>query len=416
MEEFLRLTARGTIRVQPLITHEYPLEQASEAYKMIMSPGSPSLAVLLQYPAATAPDPVAHFEPKRRVDLAIPGDRKTSGFGVAVVGAGNLAKWEHLPILQKIDGIELRAIHSANGARGKGYAQRFGAAYCTTEYDEILADASVDAVLIATRNPQHAPQSLAALRAGKHVFVEKPMALTIPECQELYRAVQETGRHLTVGFNRRFAPYYAAVKGALKGRVSPAVVSCRINSPGISGNYWMADPSIGGAILGEACHFVDLMYWLLGSEPVEISAYCLPTGKQDPVGENSMAASFRFADGSVGNITYCTVGSATSGGELVEVFAQGIGASTEDFKRLVIKGKSRSQSTKIWPDKGYAEQLKSFFDRVRSGKAPEIDVVDGARATIGCVGMLESARTSQPFRMDTLVMLTPSAVSMQTAQ
>jgi len=158
------------------------------------------------------------------------------------------------------------------------------------------------------------------------------------------------------------------------------------------------------------------MYWLLGSEPVEISAYCLPTGKQDPVGENSMAASFRFADGSVGNITYCTVGSATSGGELVEVFAQGIGASTEDFKRLVIKGKSRSRSSKMWPDKGYGAQLKSFVDRVQSGQPPEIDVVDGARATIGCVGMLESARTSQPFRMDTVMMVAQPAENVRSAQ
>ena len=220
MEEFLRLIGRGIVRVQPLITHEYPLDRASEAYQTIMAPGSPSLAVLLEYPAASAPDPVAHYKAKRRVDLPIPGDRKTSGFGVAVIGAGNLAKWEHLPILKKMDGVELRAIHSGNGARGKSYAQRFGAAYCTTEYDEILNDSTVDAVLIATRNPQHGPQSVAALRAGKHVFVEKPMALTIAECQDLYRAAQENGRHLTVGFNRRFAPYYVAVKNALKG-VSP---------------------------------------------------------------------------------------------------------------------------------------------------------------------------------------------------
>src|SRR5204863_9458947 len=105
------------------------------------------------------------------------------------------------------------------------------------------------------------------------------------------------------------------------------------NSPGISGSYWMADPAIGGAILGEASHFADLLYWLLESEPVSVSAYSLPAGKKDPIGENNLAASFHFADGSVGNLTYCTVGSRTSAGERVEVFAQGIGASTENFRR-----------------------------------------------------------------------------------
>ena len=156
----------------------------------------------------------------------------------------------------------------------------------------------VDAVLIASRNQHHAAQSLAALRAGKHVFVEKPMALTAEECRELCAAVEESGKQLTVGFNRRFAPFYRELKQNLERRNSPAVVQCRINSPGISGSYWMADPAIGGAILGEACHFIDLMYWLLDAEPVSVSAYSLPTGKADPIGENNLVASFRFADGS----------------------------------------------------------------------------------------------------------------------
>ena len=117
--------------------------------------------------------------------------------------------------------------------------------------------------------------------------------------------MEQTGKQITVGFNRRFAPYYRRVKQALSRRSTPAVVKCRINSPGISGSAtgWPIS-AIGGAILGEACHFVDLMYWLLDSEPVEVSAYCLPTGKQDPMGENNMVACFRFADGSIGNLTY----------------------------------------------------------------------------------------------------------------
>src|SRR5205085_740547 len=134
--------------------------------------------------------------------------------------------------------------------------------------------------------------------------------------------------------NRRFAPFYVRLKKALKERSGPAVISIRMNSPGISGSYWMADPAIGGAILGEACHFVDLMYWMLESEPVSVSAYSLPTGKQDPIGENNLVAAFRFEDGSIGNLTYCTVGSKTSAGERVEVFAQGAAGFAEDFKRI----------------------------------------------------------------------------------
>src|SRR5205085_1580187 len=191
---------------------------------------------------------------------------------------------------------------------------------------------------------------------------EKPMALTAEECRELCQAVTESGKALTVGFNRRFAPYYRALRDNLARRTAPAVLQCRINSPGISGSYWMADPAIGGAILGEACHFIDLMYWLLGSEPESVSAYSLPTGKQDPIGENNIVAAFRFADGSIGNLTYCTVGSKTSGGERVEIFAQGVGGFTEDFKRAGVHKGTRSAKSSLWPDKGYAEQMADFVE------------------------------------------------------
>ena len=391
MEEFLRLAAGGRVDARPLISHRFPLEEACRAYQTIMDPASGSLAVVLDYPAAPEPPP----RPKTRVEVS--GTAKPAGsIGFAVAGAGNLAKWAHLPNLKKLPGASLRAIYSASGARGKGYSTRFGAAYCSSSYDEILADPSVDAVLIATRNQEHAAQAEAALRARKHVFVEKPMALTEEGCRRLIRAAGETGMLLTVGFNRRFAPYYVELKKQLSRRIGPAVLAARVNSPGISGAYWMADPAIGGAILGEACHFADLFYWLLGSEMTAVSAYSLPLGVKEPVGENNLAASFRFADGSVASLTYCTVGSATSGGERVEVFAQGIGAATEDFKSLTVAGKVRTRKSQWWAEKGYLAQLEDFAAAIREGRRPAVTVTDGARATLACLRMLESARTLAP--------------------
>ena len=131
----------------------------------------------------------------------------------------------------------------------------------------------------------------------------------------------------------------------------------------------MADPAIGGAILGEACHFIDLMYWLLESEPVSVSAYSLPTDQKEPVGQNNIVASFHFADGSVGSLTYCTVGSKTSGGERVEVFAQGLGAYTENFKRVSIQTGVRRGAKKMFAEKGYAAQLADFFTGIRKRQA-----------------------------------------------
>jgi predicted dehydrogenase len=319
--------------------------------------------------------------------------------GVALIGAGNLARWQHLPNVKKA-GARVQAVFSSSGVRGRSYAERFGAAYCTSEYSSILADPHVDVVLVASRNQHHAEESLSALRAGKHVFVEKPMCLTEDECRELVRAVQETGKQLTVGFNRRFAPYYAELKQALKRRSGPAVLNCRINSPGISGSYWMADPAIGGAILGEACHFVDLMYWLLESEPLDVAAFSLPTGRKDPIGDNNIAASFRFADGSVGNLTYCTVGSKSSGGERVEVFAGGVGAWTQDFKSIGIQNGTAKTKSKWWAEKGYENQMRRFLASVKEGRAPDVTVIDGARATLGCIRMMEAAKSGRVLALD----------------
>ena len=131
-----------------------------------------------------------------------------------------------------------------------------------------------------------------------------------------------------------------------------------------------------------------------------MTAYSLPTGQKEPIGENNLAAAFRFADGSVGSLTYCTVGSKTSGGERVEVFAQGLGVATEDFKRLTVSAGLRRTRSRWWGEKGYGAQLESFVERVREGRSPEVSVRDGARATVGCLRMLESVRTLRPVSID----------------
>ena len=198
----------------------------------------------------------------------------------------------------------------------------------------MLADPEIDVVMVLSRNQHHFSQAYEALMAGKHVFVEKPMALTEAECRQLYHAVVVSGNQLTVGFNRRTRRFIVELKRSLNGRTGPAVINCRVLAGHFRSLLDGAIPSIGGAIIGEAVHFVDLMYWLLESEPVHVSAYCLPTGKTDPIGENNLVASFRFADGSIASLNYSTIGSKKAGGESVEVFANGVTSVVHDFKRF----------------------------------------------------------------------------------
>ncbi len=390
MEEFLRLVSVGSVNVKTLISHEFEIDDAPKAYSTVMDSGSTSLAVVLKYAAVSDEDAVAAYQPTRKIVVASNPINK-GDINFAIVGAGNLAKWAHLPALKKIAGANLRAVYSNSGARGKAYANRFGASYASSDYDEILADPDIDAVIIASRHKDHASQAIAALNAGKHVFIEKPMAATIEECRAINATVQSSGKRLMVGFNRRFAPYYVEIKKNLKGRTSPIVVSTRMNSPGIQ-NGWAADAAQGGVVLGEGCHFVDLMYWLTGSEPVSVSAYGL--------GEHNIAASIKFDDGSIGNFIYTVIGSNSSGGEMVEVFAPGVGLSIEDFKTLSVKKKTRKRSSKFFAAKGYDQQLASFVKCLKDGTETEITVRDGIRATLGCLLMLRSAQTGETVKFD----------------
>jgi predicted dehydrogenase len=357
--------------------------------------------MVLRYPQAD--------QPVRSVG---PCERKISASGVAsipaiagrvqvaIIGAGGIVKWAHLPVIRKFPNVNVRAIYSTSGARAKTYAERYKAAYSTTDYEQVLNDQETNLLVIVSRNQFHAPQALAALRAGKHVFVEKPMALTLEECRDLYAAARESGTRFTVGFNRRFAPFYIAQKKRLKRRAGPIVINVRVNSPGISGAYWMADPAIGGAILGEACHFVDLLYWFLESEPVSVYACSLPIREGEPVGQNNLCATFRFADGSIATITYCTVGSKASAGERVECFAPGFGVTTDSFRSLeILEGTAKRQKS-FFADKGYKSQMKSFLNAIQDGGEHPVGVVDGIRATLGCLKMLESARTGEPCPID----------------
>ena len=183
------------------------------------------------------------------------------------------------------------------------------------------------------------------------------------------------------------------------------IVTTRMNSPGMRGDFWGGDANYGGATVGEGSHFADLMYWLTESEPVNVFAQSLTISGGEPLGINNIAASIRFADGSIGNFLYSTVGSEASAGEFVEAFSSGVGVSTEDFKSVTVKKSLRKSSSSWFAKKGYVAQMESFIKNLRLGKPTEASVIDGARATIVCLLMIESAKTNSPIDIDLESML-----------
>jgi predicted dehydrogenase len=246
---------------------------------------------------------------------------------------------------------------------------------------------------VASRHREHAAQTVAALKSGKHVFVEKPMAISEQECREIIQAVRESGKQVTVGFNRRFAPFYAEMKNQIAKRTGAAVINIRMNASYMSSDFWGATMEEGGAIIGEAVHMVDLMRFFLESIPTSVSAYSLPTEKASQSGENNIVASFKFEDGSIGNLTYCTSEAILRRANWSKFLRARHRRVERRFQTTRCeKGSTRKKQSKSLGGKRYEAQMQSFVRCLREGLEPEITVLDGAKSVSRLFVMLESAR------------------------
>lgn len=366
LEAFLDLLAQGRVRVDRLITHRFPIQEALRAYEMILGNQEPYIGVVLTYSESEdASNPPA--EPVRQVWLAAPGPRSeaASPRAVGLIGGGMFTKNILLPALKKVQNLHLSGVATTTGVTAQHIAKKFGFAYATTDYRQILADAAIGSVFITTRHNLHGRLVVEALAAGKHVFVEKPLCLTEAELQEII-STYDGSRLLMVGFNRNFAPLAQEVKKFLSGRTTPLVMSYRVNAGFVPGDSWVHDPAVGGGrLLGEVCHFIDFLRYISGSEAVEIGAAAIAGALGKYRRDDNLAISMTFQDGSVGNIIYTAKGSKAFSRERFEVFCEDSVAVIEDFRHglLVQGGRSRSLK-KLSMDMGYRGELEFFFQNV----------------------------------------------------
>ena len=356
--------ARGQLITNPLISHRFPLEQADQAYALLTSP-EPSLGIVLTYPGTADPRQVTL--PLTPAPAAAPG-----AVVVGAIGAGNYASRVLLPALAQTP-AQRHTLAASSGLNISHHGRKLGFQQITTDVDSLLQNPALNTVVIATRHDSHAALVCRALAAGKHVFVEKPLALTPGELDQIQQAYQSTPspRHLMVGFNRRFAPLVQTTHQLLQPLTAPKALVITVNAGAIPADHWTQDPASGGGrLIGEACHFVDLLRFLVGHPIQSYHRTALADPKPCP---DTASLSLTFADGSIGTIHYLANGAKAFPKERLEVFCQGRILQLDNYRRLQGWGWPNFQRQTSWrQDKGQVACMQAFVAAIGQGQPTPI--------------------------------------------
>jgi predicted dehydrogenase len=383
-EAALDMMATGRLDVRPLVTHRFPIAEAEKAYALLGG-GEPSLGILLTYPTASE-QPESELR-RATVQVSATAGKASSGVPVlGLIGSGNYATAVLIPAV-KAAGVRLKSVASAQGVSGLHAARKFGIEAATTDADAVMGDADVNAVVITTRHDSHARFVLMALERGKHVFVEKPLCLTLGELEAIEQAHQAklaAGQAplVMVGFNRRFAPQVRKMKDLLGGVSGPKSFVMMVNAGAIPPAHWTQDQAVGGGrIVGEACHFIDLLRFLAGCAITECRRNAMSAASSDTV-----TLQLAFADGSIGTVHYLANGSKAFPKERLEVFCAGRVLQLDNFRRLRGYGWPGFSKMNLWrQDKGQRECTAAFVRAIETGGPAPIpfdELIEVARVSI----------------------------------
>ena len=400
MQEFLSLVAQKKVIVDKLITHRFKIDDAKQAYDIITGKTKEKhIGILLEYPQDRPIQKTVWLRPE---DQSAKGEvRKPEGkISIGLIGGGNFAKGVILPNLNNIQNVTMRAICTATGISAKSLADKYGFAYCTSDYSEVLADDSIDCIIVATRHNLHAQLVIEVLKSGKHVFVEKPLALSIEELKAVLEALNESQGKVMVGFNRRFSPFTKSVKDFFSSRTLPLAVNYRINAGFIPKDNWVHDPKEGGGrIIGEVCHFVDLIQYLVGSEPTKVYAETITSNNAEQVDADNVNITLKFHDGSLGSISYLANGDKSFPKERVEVFGGGLICVIDDFHSAMMVRNGKKKRLKSKQDKGHKAELEAFVQAVKSGGEMPIPFQEIIMTTLTTFRIIESIQKGTPVEI-----------------
>lgn len=375
-EAVLQMMKEKRLNILPLISHRFPFEGADEAYKLISSKES-SLGIVLQYTSKKEKEPKDLFS--RNIILAhkedIPG--KPVEPVVGVIGAGNFTSHTLLPALKKIK-ARLKVIASSGGVSGTHLGKKYGFEESTTDVDKIFNDPEINVVFITTRHNSHAQFVCQALEAGKNVFVEKPLSINKDGLEKVIESYKKTrGENnpiLMVGFNRRFAPHIQKMKSLLDAINEPKSFIITVNAGQIPADHWTQDTDVGGGrIIGEGCHFIDLMRFLVGHPISKIKTTMIGSSSDLDVRNDKVTFTLTFTDGSFGTVHYLANGHKSFPKERVEVFCGGEILALDNFRVLRGYGWPGFKTMRLLrQDKGHNEEISNFFEAVKKGNAVPI--------------------------------------------
>ena len=395
MEAFLRLVAEGKVNTDLLTTQRFKVAQATEAYDLILKGSQRYCGVVLEYPRA---DQHQNWQGTQARAKAPAGDR----LGISFIGAGGFARGVLLPIVKRSAKVQLLGVGAATGLSARNTADQFGFSYSTTDAQDILGDKKSQLVFIATRHDSHAHLAAEALKLGKHVFVEKPLALTEEGLREVVASARESKGLLMVGYNRRFAPIALEIKERSRVRMGPMTILYRVNAGQLPRDHWTHDASEGGGrIIGEACHFIDFVQYLTGALPSSVSALAVPRTQSAGMVDDSTVISMSLTDGSIASIVYTASGDSSVAKEHVEIFWDGNVATIDDFKTgTFISNRKRTKVGGGAQDKGHIGEITAFLDAARGGTRSPIDLESIVATTLASFAVVESARTASVVTVD----------------
>ena len=395
MQAVLETMAAGKLPVEKLTTHRFPIDQAAEAYDLITKGHEPYLGIVIDYPAAEE-------RPQRRVALrnAATGNGK---LGVSFIGAGNFARLVMMPMLSKAPGISWRGLCTAKGVNAEHSGRKIGFAFATTEASELWNDPQTQVVFIATRHDLHAELVLAGLRAGKHVFVEKPLCIKPEELEAISGCIEELGENcplLMVGFNRRFAPSTNHVRQFFQG-TTPLSVSYRFAPGYVPRESWTQDLEVGGGrIVGEGCHAIDTCVALTGSVPVRVFAESVSKPNNVETTDDSVFITLRHENGSISNISYQAGGDRAFPSERIEVFGGQKVAVIDAWDQIQLWGGNRRKELRGHKDKGHKAEFAAFLRACREGGTWPIEWQQIYGTTWASLAAVRSLREGTTIHME----------------